>query len=111
MVSAEWLTTLQFDAEDITGILTKDKFYGKDIAPLAEAYMRGGREIALRHVTHEEQVVVKDLTLSFLEKAQQLAQIESDKYMLQLLFWLYCIPYLEQDYLRLGIGKNVLVTL
>lgn len=109
MVSAEWLTTLQFDAEDITEILAKDKFYGKDIAPLAEAYMRGGREIALRHVTHEEQVAVKDLTLSFLEKAQQLAQIESDKYMLQLLFWLYCIPYLEQDYLRLGIGKNVLV--
>lgn len=110
MVSAELLSNLQFDAEDITEILAKNKVYGNDIAPLAENYMRGGREIALRAVTHEEQVAVKDTTLSFLEKAQMLAQTEKDIYMLQLLFWLHCIPYLEQDYLRLEIGKDVLVS-
>lgn len=104
-----WLSSLQFGAEDIAEILTKDKVYGNDVAPLAENYMRGGRDIVLRAVTHEEQVAVKDTTLSFLEKAQQLAQTENDKYMLQLLFWLHCIPYLEQDYLRLGIGKDVLI--
>lgn len=110
MVSAELLSNLQFDAEDITEILAKNKVYGNDIAPLAENYMRGGRENALRAVTHEEQVAVKDTTLSFLEKAQMLAQTEKDIYMLQLLFWLHCIPYLEQDYLRLEIGKDVLVS-
>ena len=110
MVSAELLSNLQFDAEDITEIFAKDKVYGKDIAPLAENYMRGRRQNTLRAVTHEEQVAVKDTTLSFLEKAQMLAQTEKDIYMLQLLFWLHCIPYLEQDYLRLEIGKDVLVS-
>ena len=109
MVSKELLSNLQFDAEDITEILAKDKVYGNDIAPLAEKYMRGGRENVLGPVTHEQMVAAKDVALSFLEKAKQLAQTESDIYMLQLLFWLHCIPYLEKDYLRLEIGKDVLV--
>ena len=109
MVSAELLSILQFDAEDITEILAKDNVYGNDIAPLAEKYMRGGRENILVPVTQAQMVAEKDVTLSFLEKAKLLAQTESDIYMVQLLFWLRCIPYLEQDYRRLGIEKDMLV--
>lgn len=105
----KWLQELQFDTADIAEILEKDDLYGKDISVLAENYMCGRQENVLGHVTQAEQVVVKEATLSYLEKAQQLAQTENDIYMLRLLFWLHCIPYLEQDYLRLGIEKEVLV--
>ena len=109
MLSEKWLETIQLDKEDIREILEKDKLYGSHIAPLAAAYMQNCPQTRFKPYTQDELVAAKNEALGYLEKAQQPAQTEKDPYMLHLLFWLHCIPYLEQHYLRLGIENRVLV--
>ena len=105
---AEWLKELKMDAEDIAEILAKDAHYGRHIAPLAQRYMNS-EEGALKSFADEDLKKAKEAALSWLSKARQLGQTEEEDYMLQLLFWLHCIPYLEQEYQRRGIGKEVLI--
>lgn len=109
MLLAEWLKELQMDEDDIAEILAKDAYYGSQIAPLAEGYMNGGAGRVFKSFTNDEIKVGREAALSWLGKARQLAQTEEEDYMLQLLFWLHCIPYLEQEYQRRGIGKDVLI--
>lgn len=107
MLSREWLSRLQLDIQDIAKILEKDAVFGKKIAPLAKAYM--DCKMVLKPYTQEELVAAKNEALTYLEKAQQAGQTEEDQYMLPLLFWLHCIPFLEQTYCRLGIRDEVLL--
>ena len=89
-------------------ILAKNECYGSHIAPLAQRYMNS-EEGVLNSFADQDLKKAKEVALSWLGKAQQLAQSEEEDRMLQLLFWLHCIPYLEQEYCRLGIGHDVLV--
>lgn len=104
-----WLKELQMDEADIAEILAKNECYGSQVAPLAEGYMNGRTVCALQSFTDEECTRARDEALLWLGNAQKLAQSQEDDYMLQLLFWLHCIPYLEQDFRRAGIGRDILV--
>ena len=105
---AEWLKELKMDAEDIAEILAKDAQYGSHIAPLAQCYMNS-EEGVLNSFADQDLKKAKEVALLWLGKARQLAQTEEEDYMLQLLFWLHCIPYLEREYQHRGIGKDVLI--
>ena len=106
MFLTQWLEEMKMDQADVAEILAKNECYGSQIAPLAEAYMGGS---ALQSYSGEALKAAKDEAMSWLGKAQQLAQSEEEDRMLQLLFWLHCIPYLEQEYCRMGISREILV--
>lgn len=110
MFLAKWLKELKMDEEDIAQILEKDRCYRDRIAPLAKGYMQGGTVSVFRSFTTEECKAEKAVALQWLGKARQFAQSEAEDYMLQLLFWLYCIPYLEEVYRQQGISRDVLVS-
>ena len=106
MFLTQWLKELQMDEADVAEILAKNACYGSRIAPLAEAYMNGN---PVQSYSEEALKAAKAEALAWLGKAQQLGQTEEEDYMLQLLFWLHCIPYLEQEYRRMGISREILV--
>ena len=108
MVLAEWLKELQMDEADVAEILAKNECYGSQIAPLAEGYMNGGTVRVFQSFTEAEYREEKAVALEWLGKARQLAHTEAEDYMLQLLFWLHCIPHLEEVFRQLEIEKDVL---
>ena len=106
MLLTQWLKELQMDEADVAEILAKNACYGSRIAPLAEAYMNGS---PVQSYSEESLKAAKAEALSWLGKAQRLALSDEDDRMVQLLFWLHCIPHLERDYRRMGIARDVLV--
>lgn len=108
MILAQRLKELNMDEADIAEIRAKDAQYGSYIAPLAQCYMNS-EEGVLNSFADQNLKKAKEVALSWLSKARQLAQTEEEDYMLQLLFWLHCIPYLEREYQHRGIGKDVLI--
>ncbi len=85
------LEKIGVEEADAAKILTADALIGKEILPIAAAYMQTDREKCQ----------------SFLQKAEALAREGADAYMLQLLFWLHCMPTLYAEYLAMGISEDI----
>lgn len=77
--------------EDAAEILAADGVLRKEITPISEAYMNTDREKCQ----------------AFVKEAEEKARGGVDGYMAQLLFWLYCMPRLREEYLAEGLAEDI----
>lgn len=108
MITGELLNKIHLDEEDVNFILSKDSQYGEKILPIAQDYMRSGRGDRYDPYTQEQLIDQKAQAERFLALAEALDPTGEDKYTLQLLFWLHCVPFLQAVYQRNHIADDVL---
>ncbi|MBE7025929.1 MAG: hypothetical protein E7408_07755 [Ruminococcaceae bacterium] len=98
MVSRALLEKLEFEGKDIEYIVESDGKYGDRIAPLSALFMNNNKSPAERRKDSEE----------FVQKAIETAPECDNQYILQLLFWLYCVPFAKEHYEKNNISEEVL---
>ncbi|MBQ4259546.1 MAG: DUF5596 domain-containing protein [Lachnospiraceae bacterium] len=106
MLTKELLERIGFDFDDIDFILEKNQMYTDEIMPIVKEYVSGLDQTP--YVPYEG----KGRSLS-LQRANQFAQQVQEKipeenaYVLNLLAWLNCIPYLHDTYTQFGISDDI----
>ncbi|MBE7035744.1 MAG: hypothetical protein E7403_00460 [Ruminococcaceae bacterium] len=97
MISIEDLSKLEFDEDDFEYIIQSDKKYGDKIAPLSALFM------ALPQTADHKRSACAD----FVKKAVETAPECDNQYILQLLFWLYCVPFAKEYYKQKNISEEI----
>ena len=108
MISEELLCKIHLDLSDVQQILAKDAVYGNRIQPISQAYMRNDPGDQYDPYTQAQFIAEKAKAERYLEQAMALDSTGEDKYTLQLLFWLHCVPDLQEVYQRNQIAVEVL---
>ena len=108
MLTKEFLEKIGFGTDDIDFIISNDLKYADKLAPIVEEYTSGlsaepyvpykgdGRRLSLQRA---------DL---FIQQVHETIPCENE-YVLNLLAWLNCIPYLYDRYKQLGISEDVFI--
>ena len=88
MIEYALLEKLGFENEDIEYIICADKEYGEKIAPVSRLFMESEKDENTR----------RELSSQMLQRAAETAGECDNVYILQLLFWLYCLPFAKTYY-------------
>ncbi len=97
MLERELLEKLDFESADIEYIIVKNKKYGDKIAPLSESFMNAEISVSEK----------RKLSAELLQKSIETAPECDNQYILQLLFWLHCVPFAKEHYEKNNISMDV----
>lgn len=107
MITHDLLEKLMFTDEYISYILEADGKYRDKIYPISCEFMsRNGKRNGKPYVGKEAGEKQK-FAEACLEKVKEAAPECDNEYILQLLFWLYCVPAAEKLYEENGISKEI----
>ena len=106
MLTEVFLEKIGFEADDIDFILANDIKYKDTIEPIAKEYMSGLQ--IMPFVPYEgngRQLSLEKANL-FIKQVQEKIP-EENQYVLNLLAWLHCVPYLHTIYRQFHINENI----
>ena len=101
LLSSSFLLSLKFKTSDIPYILDCDHAFGSLISPISDEYMETNLRFECDLLERRAQAS------EYLKKVQNVLPDFENPYILQLLFWLYCVPHARKRYAELGIGEDI----
>ncbi len=97
MINRELLKKLEFEETDIEYIMQSDIAYRDKIMPFSVSFMNAEK-------TPQNSFVISS---EIIQKAIEAVPECDNPYILQLLFWLYCVPTAKEYYEKRGISEEV----
>lgn len=107
MISYELLKRLNFETDDIEYILDCEKKYGDIIHPFSSEFMltNGKQDFKPYEIKQSEEKY--NFAAKTMEKVSSSVPDCDNEYVLQLLFWLHCLPFAKKYYDENGISEEI----
>lgn len=102
----EYLHEIGFEPDDINFILSQNLKYAEVIEPIVKEYILNlGTEPFVQYQGNERALSLRKAELFVKQAHERIA--DGNKFVLNLLLWLNCIPYLHKEYKKLRISDEI----
>lgn len=98
MINYDMLKSLSFEEEDIGYILENDLKYRDRVLPFSREFISNCEKRKRTPFSIEEWGEKKNYTFDILKRLNKRVPDADNEYILNLLFWLYCIPFAKKYY-------------
>ncbi len=106
MLTKEYLAKMDFAQEDIDCIIANNEKYAHEIESIVRAYIADLKPDAFRPYAEGDRDKAHKKAIDFGKQVQKKLP-NADGYVLRLIAWLNCVPYLEKIYKDTGLSEEL----